>query len=123
MDSTNLRSSTKLGCENVFLFMVNQSMLYLWNDFLMATLVFLLVSGTLGLLTLAIMKEFYVTYRSSLNIVYATEEADDAHEFVTNLPSDMKLKLVREALNYPVYGNNLLLLLGLYCSTYFTIGF
>nr|KAF7390428.1 hypothetical protein H0235_017590 [Vespula pensylvanica] len=26
-------------------------------------------------------------------IVYATEEADDAHEFITNLPSDMKPKL------------------------------
>ncbi|KAL2719990.1 hypothetical protein V1477_021137 [Vespula maculifrons] len=62
-----------------------------FRDFLMATIVFLLVSGTLGLLTLAIMK-----------IVYATEEADDAREFITNLPRDMKLKSVRENPNYPV---------------------
>ncbi|KAL2719896.1 hypothetical protein V1477_021043 [Vespula maculifrons] len=87
--------------------MVHRSMLCLRNGFMMATRVFLLISGTLDLLTLVILK-----------IVYATEEADAAHEFITNLPSDMNPKLVREAPNYPAYGNNLLLLLGRYCSNH-----
>lgn len=53
-----------------------------------------------------------------ISFVHATKEADDAHEFIRNLPSDMKLKLVVEAPNYPVYGNNLLLLVGRCCSNH-----
>nr|KAF7390430.1 hypothetical protein H0235_017592 [Vespula pensylvanica] len=36
-------------------------------------------------------------------IVKAAVEADDAHEFITILPSDMKPKLAREAPNYPQF--------------------
>ncbi|KAL2719974.1 hypothetical protein V1477_021121 [Vespula maculifrons] len=100
--------------------MVHQSMLCLRNGFMMATRVFLLISGTLDLLTLVILKNFvfHIIRHLMYQIVYATEEADAAHEFITNLPSDMNPKLVREAPNYPAYGNNLLLLLGRYCSNH-----
>ncbi|KAL2719999.1 LOW QUALITY PROTEIN: hypothetical protein V1477_021146 [Vespula maculifrons] len=63
-------------------------------------------------------KNFNIDFASRIvrhlmyQIVKSAEEADAAHEFITNLPNDMKLKLVRETLNYAVYGNNLLLLLG-----------
>ncbi|KAF7379413.1 hypothetical protein HZH66_014784 [Vespula vulgaris] len=51
-------------------------------------------------------------------IVKAAVEADASHEFITNLPSEMKSKLAREAPNYLVYGNKLLLLLGRYYSNH-----
>nr|KAF7390421.1 hypothetical protein H0235_017583 [Vespula pensylvanica] len=74
--------------------MVIRSMLCLWNGFMMSTRVFLLISGTLNLLTLAILKNFalhivrYLLYQ----IVKTAEEAGAAHEFITNLPRDMKPK-------------------------------
>ncbi|KAL2719871.1 hypothetical protein V1477_021168 [Vespula maculifrons] len=67
----------------------------------MATRVFLSISGTLDLLTTAILKNFalhilcYVMY----HIVKPAKKAGSAQEFITNLPSDMKRKLVREAHN------------------------
>ncbi|KAF7380363.1 hypothetical protein HZH68_016228 [Vespula germanica] len=61
----------------------------------MATGVLLLMRGILGLLTVAILK-----------MVKAVEEADAAHEFITNLANDVKSKLVRKEPNYMVSENN-----------------
>nr|KAF7390432.1 hypothetical protein H0235_017594 [Vespula pensylvanica] len=52
------------------------------TDFMMATEVLLFMRWTLGFLTVAIPK-----------IVKAAEEADAAHEFITNLANDVKPKL------------------------------
>ncbi|KAF7379415.1 hypothetical protein HZH66_014786 [Vespula vulgaris] len=70
-------------------------LLNFYKDFMTTTGVLLLMRGTLGLLTAAILK-----------IVKATEEADAAHEFITNLANDVKPNLVRKETNYMVSENN-----------------
>nr|KAF7390448.1 hypothetical protein H0235_017610 [Vespula pensylvanica] len=69
------------------------------------------MNGILSLLTLAILKNFalHVIHHLICQIVKTAEEADAAHEFITNLPSDKKTKLVKEAPNYSVHGNNVAL--------------
>ncbi|KAL2746102.1 hypothetical protein V1477_005759 [Vespula maculifrons] len=93
------------------------------TDFMMTTRVFLLMRGTLGLLTVAILNivlvkmlhereenfALHVIRNLMCQIIKAEEEADAAHEFITNLPNDLVGKLVRESPNYLVYGNNIAL--------------
>ncbi|KAF7380370.1 hypothetical protein HZH68_016235 [Vespula germanica] len=87
--------------------MVNEPMLRLSSDLIMAKELLLLMRGTLVLLTVAIPKNFelHVTCHLMCQIVKAAEEADDAHEFITNLANDGKPKLVRKEPNYMMSEN------------------
>ncbi|KAL2746081.1 hypothetical protein V1477_005738 [Vespula maculifrons] len=78
--------------------MVNQSVLCLLNDFMMAARVFFIDEWDIR--SLAILKNFALLNIRHLmcQIVKSAEEADAAHEFITNLPNDRKL--LREAPYY-----------------------
>ncbi|KAL2750376.1 hypothetical protein V1477_001361 [Vespula maculifrons] len=75
------------------------------EDFMIATRIFLLMSWTLSLLTLAVIYNFalHVIRHLMCQIVKGAEVADAAHEFIKKLVNDMEPKLMREAPNYPTY--------------------
>ncbi|KAL2750413.1 hypothetical protein V1477_001398 [Vespula maculifrons] len=72
---------------------------------MIATRIFLLMSWTLSLLTLAVIYNFalHVIRHLMCQIVKGAEGADAAHEFIKKLVNDMEPKLMREAPNYPTY--------------------
>ncbi|KAL2746110.1 hypothetical protein V1477_005767 [Vespula maculifrons] len=75
------------------------------DNFMIATRIFLLMSWTLSLLTLAVIYNFalHVIRHLMCQIVKGAEVADAAHEFIKKLVNDMEPKLMREAQNYPTY--------------------
>ncbi|KAF7380382.1 hypothetical protein HZH68_016247 [Vespula germanica] len=91
----------------------------------MATEVLLLMRGTLGLLTAAILKNraLHVIHHLLCQIVKRAEEADAGYEFITNLANNLKPKLVREEANYVVYESIMLLLLEHYYSNHRLLNF
>ncbi|KAL2750364.1 hypothetical protein V1477_001349 [Vespula maculifrons] len=68
--------------------MVHQSVLCLLNDFMMTARVFFIDEWDIR--SLAILKNFALLNIRHLmcQIVKSAEEADAAHEFITNLPND-----------------------------------
>ncbi|KAL2746088.1 hypothetical protein V1477_005745 [Vespula maculifrons] len=85
--------------------MFYNNLLNFYADFTIATRIFLLMSWTLRLLTLAVIYNFalHVIRHLMCQIVKGAEVADAAHEFIKKLVNDMEPKLMREAQNYPTY--------------------
>ncbi|KAL2750302.1 hypothetical protein V1477_001474 [Vespula maculifrons] len=77
------------------------------NDSMIATRIYVLMSWTLRLLTLAVINNFalHVIRHLMSQIVKGAEVADADHEFIKKLANDMETKLMREAPNCPMYGS------------------
>ncbi|KAL2746091.1 hypothetical protein V1477_005770 [Vespula maculifrons] len=121
LDKTNIRPSTRLGKENVFLF----SLIFYHGDESISIDEWVIRSLTLsnfkGNKMLDVGEEncaLLVIRHLMCQMVKTAEEADAACEFITNLANNLKPKLVREEANYLVYESNMLLLLEQYYNNH-----